>query len=119
MLWEQDRSDASVGWPGAGAGGGPQGVGGGGGGGRHEGGRAAKREIGGQAAAEGARAPLLPLHTGLGHLDTDYSQLDCWQVLQVLDFHRESNHDFGIFKIPRSLILEQDLEHCLGWFMVQ
>ena len=73
MLGEKDRSDASVGWPGAG--GGPQGVGGGRGRGRHEGGGAAQREVGGQAAAEGARTPLLPLHTGLGHLDTDYSQL--------------------------------------------
>ena len=98
MFGEQDRSDASVGWPGPGAGGGPQGVGGGGGGGRHEGGRAAQREVGGQAAAEGARAPLLPLHTGLGHLDTDYSQLD-WQFMVSFASARfSSNQAFRIYK---------------------
>ena len=70
MFGKQDRSDASVGW--AWAGGGPQGVGGGGGGGGHQGGGAPEREVGGQAAAEGAPAPLLLpllLHAGLGHGD--------------------------------------------------
>ena len=66
MLGEQDWSDASVCRPGAG--GGPQGVRRGGGRGRHEGAGAAQRQVGGQAAAQGARAPLLLLHAGLGHL---------------------------------------------------